>query len=61
MLVDALHLQMNRFSGSVQIVLPFRFAGVAQVAIAGGRSAVGILRRKAGSQKSSQSQLKGLL
>jgi len=32
MLVNVSHSQINRFSGIVEIVLPFRFAGVAQVA-----------------------------
>jgi len=59
MLVDALHLQINRFSGSVKIFLPVRFAGVAQVI--GVDPVSGTLCRKAGSQESSQSQLKGLL
>ena len=56
MLVDALHSQINRFSGSVEILLPVRFTGVAQVAATNSVT----LRRKAGSQESSQSQLKGL-
>jgi len=32
MLVDALHSQINWFSGRVAILLPVRFPGVAQVA-----------------------------
>ena len=56
-MLDASHSQINRFSGSVEIVVPVRFAGVAQVA---GTDSV-TLRRKAGSQESSQLQLKGLL
>ena len=59
MLVDAFHSQINRFSGSVEILLPFRVAGVAQVV--GVDPMLGTLRRKAGSQESSQSQSKGLL
>ena len=31
-MLDASHSQINRFSGSVEILLPVRFAGVAQVA-----------------------------
>ena len=56
MLVDALHSQINRFSDSVEILLPVRFTGVAQVAATNSVT----LHRKAGSQESSQSQLKGL-
>ena len=59
MLVDAFHSQINRLSGSVEIILPFRFAGVAQVV--GVDPMLGTPRRKAGSQESSQSQSKGLL
>ena len=56
MLVDALHSQINRFSGSVEILLSVRFGGVAQVAAPTSVT----LCRKPGSQESSQSQLKGL-
>ena len=56
MLVDALHSQTNRFSGSVEMFLPFRSAGVAQVAAPSSVT----LCRKPDSQESSQSQLKGL-
>jgi len=59
MLDDVSHSQINRFSGSVEILVPARFAGVAQVA--GIDPVSGTPRRKAGSQESSQSQLKGLL
>ena len=55
-LVDALHSQIKRFSGRVAILLPVRFSGVAQVATP---TSVTVCR-KAGSQESSQSQLKGL-
>jgi len=58
-MLDASHSQINRFSGSVEVLLPARFAGVAQVV--GVDPVSGTLRRKAGSQESLQSQLKGLL
>jgi len=57
MLVDALYSQLNRLSGSVEIVLPARFAGVAQVAVPTSVT----LCRKPASQESSQLQSKGLL
>ena len=57
MLVDVLYSQLNRLSGSVEIVLPARFAGVAQVAVPTSVT----LCRKPASQESSQLQSKGLL
>ena len=58
-MLDASHSQINWFSGSVEILLSARFAGVAQVI--GVDPLLGTFCRKAGSQESLQSQLKGLL
>jgi len=55
MLVDASHSQLNRLSGSEEILLQYRFTGVAQVA-----ELHVTLRRKPGSQESSQSQSREL-